>query len=186
MPNQEVHPPLEPCDCPGIDDFPLLNMEDIKKYWQMIGEIQWVVALGHIGIIAATMTMTRFRLAHCQGQLKHLKHIYCFLCNYKKTDIKFNTEIPYYSNYEVEKKNWGHIYHLCQEEIPGDMTEPRGKPMMTTTFADANSLHDVITGRSCTGIIHLLNNTPIDWFSKRQNAVETAAYGSEFVAPRTA
>eukprot|EP00957_Ditylum_brightwellii_P094283 7178694-Ditylum_brightwellii.AAC.1 len=66
------------------------------------------------------------------------------------------------------------------------MPEPQGKPVMTTTFVDANLLQDVITGRSCTGIIHFLNKTPIDWFSKRQNTVETATYWSEFVAARTA
>eukprot|EP00957_Ditylum_brightwellii_P153884 11713259-Ditylum_brightwellii.AAC.1 len=70
--------------------------------------------------------------------------------------------MPDYSNYKVEKKNWGHIYHPCQEEISDYMHEPRGKPVMTTTF------------------------TPINWFSKRQNTVETAIYGFEFVAARTA
>eukprot|EP00957_Ditylum_brightwellii_P009578 722275-Ditylum_brightwellii.AAC.1 len=86
--------------------------------------------------------------------------------------------MPDYSNYKVEKKNWGHTYHPCQEEIPEDMPEPHGKPVMTTTFIDTNLLHDVITGRSCTRIIYLLNKTPIDWCSKRQNIVETATYGS--------
>eukprot|EP00957_Ditylum_brightwellii_P002171 166711-Ditylum_brightwellii.AAC.1 len=103
-------------------------MEDIKKYWQLIGEMQWAVALGCIAVIAATMTMARFRSAPCQGHLKHLKHVYCFLYNYKKTAIKFNTEMPDYYNYNIEKKNWGLIYHPCQEEIPEDMPEPRGKP----------------------------------------------------------
>ncbi|MGH7955201.1 MAG: Ty1/Copia family ribonuclease HI, partial [Gloeomargaritales cyanobacterium] len=37
-----------------------------------------------------------------------------------------------------------------------------------------------------TGVLHLLNQTPIDWFSKRQNTVETATYGSEFIAARQA
>eukprot|EP00957_Ditylum_brightwellii_P054157 4102003-Ditylum_brightwellii.AAC.1 len=46
MPRREVHAPLEPGDHPKIDDSPLLDMEDIKKYWQMIGEMQWAVALG--------------------------------------------------------------------------------------------------------------------------------------------
>jgi hypothetical protein len=36
-----------------------------------------------------------------------------------------------------------------------------------------------------TGILHLANATPIDWFSKKQATVETATYGSEFVAART-
>jgi len=39
VPKQEVHAPLEPGDHPEVDDSPLLDMEDIKKYWQMIGEI---------------------------------------------------------------------------------------------------------------------------------------------------
>ena len=43
-----------------------------------------------------------------------------------------------------------------------------------------------VTGRSCTGIIHFLNQTPIDYFCKRQAQVETATFGSEFVAARTA
>jgi hypothetical protein len=41
-------------------------------------------------------------------------------------------------------------------------------------------------GRSVTGILHLVNGTPFDWYSKKQNTVETATYGSEFVAARTA
>jgi hypothetical protein len=36
-----------------------------------------------------------------------------------------------------------------------------------------------------TGILHIANQTPIDWFSKKQVTVETATYGSEFVAART-
>jgi hypothetical protein len=45
-------------------------------------------------------------------------------------------------------------------------------------------MHDLTTGRSATGILHFLNQTPIEWFSKRQNTVETATFGSEFVAAR--
>jgi len=44
----------------------------------------------------------------------------------------------------------------------------------------------MISGQSVTGILHLLNMTPIDWYSKLQSAVETATFDSECVAPRTA
>eukprot|EP00957_Ditylum_brightwellii_P022634 1707393-Ditylum_brightwellii.AAC.1 len=74
-----------------------------------------------------------------------------------------------HSNYKVKRKNWGHIYHPCQEEIPGDMPEPSEKPVMTTTFL--MQIYCMMT--------------PIDWFSKRQNTIETAMYGSQFVAART-
>ena len=33
-----------------------------------------------------------------------------------------------------------------------------------------------------TGILHLVNKTPMDWFCKKQGTVETATYGSEFNA----
>jgi hypothetical protein len=37
-----------------------------------------------------------------------------------------------------------------------------------------------------TGIIHMLNQTPIHWFSKHQGRVQSATYGSEFMAAHTA
>jgi hypothetical protein len=51
---------------------------------------------------------------------------------------------------------------------------------------DANLYHDLLTGRSVTGILHFFNQTPVDWYSKKQATVETATYGSEFMAARTA
>jgi hypothetical protein len=53
-----------------------------------------------------------------------------------------------------------------------------------THYVDANLMHDELTGRSITGIPHMINNTPINWFSKNQATVDTATYGSEFVAAR--
>jgi hypothetical protein len=35
------------------------------------------------------------------------------------------------------------------------------------------------------GMIHMLNGTVIDWYSKQQNTVETATYGLEFVAAQS-
>jgi hypothetical protein len=47
-----------------------------------------------------------------------------------------------------------------------------------------NLRHDIAMGRSVTGILHLMNKAPIEWYSKKQATVETATYGSEFVAAR--
>ena len=51
---------------------------------------------------------------------------------------------------------------------------------------DANLHHDLATGKAVTAVLHFLNQTPIDAYTKRQSTVETATYGSEFVAARTA
>jgi hypothetical protein len=45
-------------------------------------------------------------------------------------------------------------------------------------------MHDIAMGISVTGILHLVNKTPIEWYSKKQATVQTATYGSEFVASR--
>ena len=66
------------------------------------------------------------------------------------------------------------------------MPKPLGKRVMTTSFLDANLLYDIVPGKSVTAILHFFNSTPTDWFSKRQATVETATYGSEFVAAKTA
>ena len=66
------------------------------------------------------------------------------------------------------------------------MPTPKGKPVRITTFKDANLYHDYTTGRAATGILHFINQTPIEWYSKRQDTVETATYGSEFVAAKVA
>ena len=78
------------------------------------------------------------------------------------------------------------VYGDVKEIIPTDVPEPLGKHITTLTYKDENLLHDLITGRSLMGIMHFLNKTPIDYFSKKQSTVETATYGSEFVTARTA
>jgi hypothetical protein len=55
-----------------------------------------------------------------------------------------------------------------------------------TVYVDAGHAHDLVTRRSITGILMMLNNTPIRWVSKRQKTVETSTYGSELVASRIA
>jgi hypothetical protein len=53
-----------------------------------------------------------------------------------------------------------------------------------TVFVDADHAHDLVTRRSITGILVMLNNTPIRWVYKRQKTVKTSTYGSELVASR--
>ena len=71
------------------------------------------------------------------------------------------------------------------EEIPKYAPDPLGNEVVTTTFLDANLMHDVLTGRSVTTLLYFFNTTPGDWYSRRQATVENAIYRSEFVAAKT-
>ena len=64
------------------------------------------------------------------------------------------------------------------------MPDPRGNPVSIYAFVDANHAGNVVTRRSHTGIIIYVQNAPIIFYSKRQNTVEAATFGSEFVALR--
>ena len=61
-----------------------------------------------------------------------------------------------------------------------------GKSVTTTTMLDASLLHCLATGASLTACLHFYNQTPTDWYSKKQATVETTTYGSESVAAKTA
>jgi hypothetical protein len=78
------------------------------------------------------------------------------------------------------------FYQDAREEIPKELPPEKGPRVRMTVFVDADHTHDLVTRRSITGILVMLNNTPIRWISKRQKTVETSTYGSESVASRLA
>ena len=49
-----------------------------------------------------------------------------------------------------------------------------------------NCASNVVTRHLHTGILIFIQNAPIIWFSKRQNTVESATFGSKLVAMRNA
>ena len=84
----------------------------------------------------------------------------------------------------VKGTNWKDFYDDLEEELPPRMSEPRGSLVIISTFVHADHAGNVVTRRSHTGIIIFVPNAPIMWFLKRQNTVEAATFGSEFVALR--
>ncbi len=184
---KEYTSPIDKDDHPELDTSEELPAEGIQHYQSLIGSFQWAVSLGRYDIQCATMTLGKFRSAPRQGHLDRLQRVCGYLRKYPDAAIRFRTGIPDYSHLEHVTFDWAYsVYGDSNEELPWDMPTPRGNLVRTTTFEDANLMHDLTTGRSCTGILHLVNQTPVEWFSKRQKTVETATYGSEFVAARIA
>jgi hypothetical protein len=58
------------------------------------------------------------------------------------------------------------------------MPLPKGKPMHTICYVDADHARGTLTWRSVTGVLLFLNGTPVKWYSKQQKTVETSSYGS--------
>ncbi len=175
--------PLEPDDHPEVDESELCNEDDTAKYLTMIGQLQWLVTLGRFDIFSAVITMSRFRAAPKTGHLSRLKRIFGYVLESKDGATQVRCGCPDFSHLQHNVYDWEKtIYGDVKEVLPDDMPEPMGKEIVLTTYVDANLYHDWVTGRALTGILHLINQTPFDWFCKRQSTVETATYGSEFNA----
>jgi hypothetical protein len=75
------------------------------------------------------------------------------------------------SSTERSKRNY-------EPKIP----KPWGQRVTISAFVDANHARNKVTRLSHTGNIIYVQNAPNLWYSKRQNTVEAATFGSEMVA----
>jgi hypothetical protein len=185
-PRLTVTSPLEKGDHPELDTSELLLEDDVQKYQSLIGAMQWAISLGRFDISTAVMTLSGFRVAPRKGHLDRAKRIYWYLAKMRNSAICVRTEEPDFSSIPDQEFDWTRtVYGNVKEQVPEDIPTPLGRFVTLSHYVDANLFHDMMTGRSVTGILHFLNKTPIDWYSKKQATVETATYGSEFVAART-
>jgi hypothetical protein len=151
----------------------------------MIGALQWIVTIGRFDINTAVLTMSGFRIAPRVGHLNRLNRIYGYLLKMKHASIRVRTEVPDFSDLPDNVHDWTYsVYGQVEELLPEGAPEPLGNYVTLSHYVDANLMHDIATGRLVTGILHLMNKTPIEWYPKKQATVETATYGSEFVAAR--
>jgi hypothetical protein len=54
------------------------------------------------------------------------------------------------------------FYPDASGEIPKDLLPEKGPRVRMTVYVDADHVHDLLTRRSITGILVILNNTPLD------------------------
>ena len=186
-PSTKYSSPLEKNDHPELDLSPLLDEDGITRYQSLVGALQWTVTLGRFDIAVAVMTMSAFRVAPRQGHLDRLCRVVGYLVKMKNGFIRVRTEMPDFSDAPPTEYDWSHtVYGNVEEAIPADIPEALGNAVVTVSHEDANLYHDWVTGRSVTGVLHFVNQTPFEWFAKKQATVETATYGSEFVSAKQA
>jgi hypothetical protein len=181
-PNTSV---TSPGDHPERDTSELCTTDQIAQYQSMIGALQWIVTIGCLDNNTAVMTMSGFYMAPRAGYLNRLRRIYGYLLKMKHASIRIRTEEPDYSELPDNVHDWTYsFYGQVEELLPVGAPDLLGNHVILPHYVDNNLMHDITMGRSVTGILHLVNMTPIERFSKKQATVETATYGSEFVAAR--
>ena len=180
---RKSRPPLEGGDHPELDTSELCDDHQTTQFQTLIGQLQWLISLGRFDIAVHVMSLSRFRAQPRKGHLDRAKRIVGYLLFLPDGAIRFRTGEPDFSSLKDQEYDWTRsVYSGACEQIPHDIP----KHVQTTHYVDANLHHDLATGKAVTAALHFLNQTPIDAYTKRQSTVETATYGSEFVAARTA
>ena len=178
--------PMAHHDHPEIEDTRLLTPDEHSRYRMLIGCAQWAITLGRLDIMFAVQTMARFSAAPQQAHLERMLRLFGYLKHHPDYGIMIDPnhhQLPHIEDVEV---NWKEQYPCDGEELPPGMPIPKGKPVKLTVYVDADHAHDQATRRSVTGFLLFINNTPVKWYSKRQNTIESSTYGAELVALRIA
>lgn len=132
------------------------------------------------------MSMSSFHTMLRVGHLDRLKRIVGYLCKVKHYRTRFRPGEPDYMMIQDATESWDYtVYKDAKEIVSDDAPPPKGKRFTIMSYFDANLMHDMLSAKAYTGILHLFNGTPIEAFSKKQATVEMATCGSEFCAART-
>jgi hypothetical protein len=112
--------------------------------------------------------------------------VFSYLSKHGRSKLVFDPIARDCSNRDWTHPDWKDFYPGAVEQLPHDMPIPLGKPIQMNMFFDASHMSDIVMRRSTTGFLVYLCETPVVWYSKRQNTVESSTFGSEFVALRIA
>ena len=82
----------------------------------------------------------------------------------------------------ISDADWRPFYGDVKEAMPPNAPKPLGKEVELRMFVDSDHAGDKATRRSRTGFMIYMNTALINWISKKQPTVESAVFGSEFVA----
>jgi hypothetical protein len=81
---------------------------------------------------------------------------------FKNGRVLIDTSYPDHSVYLIEDhSNWMEFYSYAGKDIPEDLPPEKGSRVRMNVYVDADHAHDLVRRRSITGILVMLNNTPI-------------------------
>jgi len=171
---------------PEIDTSNFLDEDATNLYQSYVGILRWAVEISRIDLAHSAATMAKFMASPREGHLVGLLKIFAYLKLHMNSKIVIDPFERLWDDLDWNTADWSEFYPDAKEAIPSDMPEPRGKPVQINLFVDSAHATCLESRRSTTGIVIFLNGTPIKWYSKRQNTIESSTFGSEFMAARTA
>ena len=112
--------------------------------------------------------------------------MFAYLKAHPKLCLSFDSRRLIIDNSSFKEVDWSDFYPDADSLVPDNCPKGLGETVKITCYVDANHAGNMVTRRSHTGFVIFINSSPIIWWSKRQNTVETSTFGSEYVALRIA
>ena len=178
--------PAAPDYHPELDSLDFLNDNETRLYQSYVGILRWAIELGRIDLAHTGATMATFMAAPRKGHIVAMLRVFAFLRKHISCKLVVDPRERDWSNKIWISANWKEFYPDIKEDLPSNAPKPRGKSIQLNMFCDASHATNLVTRRFTTGIIIFLNGTPVKWYSKRQNTIDSSTFGSEFVALKIA
>jgi hypothetical protein len=165
---------------PELDATEYCDDELANYYQQQIGVLRWAVELGRINICAKVSMMVAFTASPRLGHFDAMLHIFAFLHHHPRSRLVFDDR--YFDCIEKPAEHdWREFYPDAFELLPPNALRPLGRPIEMVAFVDSDHAGDMLTRRLRTGVLVYINCSPILWYSKKPNGIESSTFGSEFM-----
>jgi hypothetical protein len=73
----------------------------------------------------------------------------------------FDDTQPQFDEHRFVKCDWSKYYPGAEDPLPPNMPQPRGKSVIVLSYVDSDHARCRVTRRSHTGILILVNRSPI-------------------------
>jgi len=172
---------------PEQDKSKVLSESDTTWYQGLIGILRWAVEIGRLDISNSVALLSSFLVRPTEGHFLAVLRIYGYLKKYPAHSLVLDPSYPkLIRNISIIREDWVDFYEGASEAIPENKPPPLGQSVITYGYVDADHARDLTTRRSHSGIILFVNSSPVMWYSKKQNSIQTSTHGAEMMASRIA
>ena len=133
------------------------NVVMTQQYQAYIGILRWAFKLGRVAIVFEVSLISSFNALPREGHLEALYQMFAYLAKADQHSIVFDASSPDLKPTSMVATDWTDFYGDVSEAIPPKMPKPRGNPVNTTCFVNANHAGNLVTRRSQTGIPFFLS-----------------------------
>jgi hypothetical protein len=170
---------------PEMDVTALLDADEANYYQSLVGVLRWIIEVGRIDITTEVSMLAAHMALPRVGHLYAVLRVFAYLKAKHNSRMIFDHTYPTINHHKFKaNEDWTSFYGDVKEAIPPNAPKPRGKPVVLRCFVDSDHAGNLLTRRSRTGYIQMVNMSIVSWL--KQGSVEGSTFGSEFVAAKAA